>query len=438
MDELASYPATRSPGDSDGVSGCVSGAVPRRRLRDIAGYIAGLGAGIIILVLLFGKRSEFTAAWHQLRQISAGWLAAAVVAEALSLWAFAWLQRRVLRLSGTSIPMTALGALTLANNAIASTVPGQPAVSCAYRYRYFRRRGASAASAGWAIFMVLVALAVGMSLLLLIGVAVALASAATGSDIGAAAGGLVIIAGGVAVLIRRDLLLRFAQALVRWSRRVLHRRRRSTVLSTAEQPTGSIGARIEHTLARMREIPLSAGSTAGLVAVACCVWFFDFLCLTCAFSAVHARIPWAGVLLAYGAAQVAGALPFVPGGLGVVEGSMAAILTAYGAGRVPAISAVLAYRLVSFWFFIAVGWVAAGAIAYQGRRARAAGSPAPDGAQPPRGVIHREALIPAAARYSARKAEALRALAAQPAGSSAPATAIAMPASASSTSSQPR
>jgi putative heme transporter len=271
--------------------------------------------------------------------------------------------------------------------------------------------------------MVLIALAVSMSLLLLIGVAVALASAATGSNIGAAVAGLVIIAGGVALLIRRDLLLRFAQALVRWSRRVLHRRRGSI-----PQPTGSIGARIEATLARMREIPLSARSTAWIVVVAGWVWFFDFLCLTCAFSAVHARIPWAGVLLAYGAAQVAGALPFIPGGLGVVEGSMAAILTAYGAGRVPAISAVLAYRLVSFWFFIAVGWVAAGLIAYQERRRRARDV----------ALARREALIPAAAHYSARKAEALRALAAQPAGSSAPATAIAMPASASSTSSQPR
>jgi uncharacterized protein (TIRG00374 family) len=429
MDELATYPATRPAGGSPG-------GLPRRRFRDIARYIAGLSAGIIILLLLFGKRSEFTAAWHQLRHISAGWMAAAVIAEALSLWAFAWLQRRVLRPSGTSIPMTALAALTLANNAIASTVPGQPAVSCAYRYRYFRRRGCSAASGGWVIFMVLIALAVGMSLLLLIGVAVALASAASGSDIVAAAAGLVIIAAGVPVLIRRDLLLRFAQAVVGRTRRVLHQRRHGFA-----QPASSIAARIEATLARMREIPLSARSTAGIVAVGCCVWFFDFLCLTCAFSAVHARVPWAGVLLAYGAAQVAGALPFIPGGLGVVEGSMAAILAAYGAGRVPAISAVLAYRLVSFWFFIAVGWVAAGLIARQGRKARAVASataPGNDTAAPPRDVTHHEALIPAAARYSARKAEALGALAAPPASTIGPTTAaVAMPASASSTSSQP-
>jgi uncharacterized protein (TIRG00374 family) len=74
------------------------------------------------------------------------------------------------------------------------------------------------------------------------------------------------------------------------------------------------------------------------------------------------------VLLAYGAAQAASALPIVPGGLGIVEGSLAVILSAYGVARVPAISAALAYRLVSFWLSIAVGWVSVGTLAYRARR----------------------------------------------------------------------
>jgi len=74
------------------------------------------------------------------------------------------------------------------------------------------------------------------------------------------------------------------------------------------------------------------------------------------------------VLLAYGAAQAASALPIVPGGLGIVEGSLAVILSAYGVARIPAISAALAYRLVSFWLSIAVGWVSVGTIAYRARR----------------------------------------------------------------------
>ena len=74
------------------------------------------------------------------------------------------------------------------------------------------------------------------------------------------------------------------------------------------------------------------------------------------------------MLLAYGAAQIVSSLPVVPGGLGVVEGSLAVLLVAYGVARGPAISAALAYRLVSFWLVVAMGWISVGLIAYQGRR----------------------------------------------------------------------
>ncbi|MGO8729994.1 MAG: lysylphosphatidylglycerol synthase transmembrane domain-containing protein [Streptosporangiaceae bacterium] len=118
----------------------------------------------------------------------------------------------------------------------------------------------------------------------------------------------------------------------------------------------------------MRAIPLSTPGAAGIVAIATAVWCCDFLCLLCSFSAVHAAIPWHGVLLAYGVAQVAGSVPIIPGGIGIVEGSLAVILAAYGAGRVPAFSAALVFRIVSFWLAIAVGWISIGVIALLARR----------------------------------------------------------------------
>ncbi len=118
----------------------------------------------------------------------------------------------------------------------------------------------------------------------------------------------------------------------------------------------------------MREIPLSPGSTVAVVAIAASVWFCDFLCLVCSFRAVHSPIPWHGVLLAYGVAQVVGSFPVVPGGLGIVEGSLAVVLVAYGAGQVPAVSAALAFRIVNFWLVIAVGWLTVGLIAHRLRR----------------------------------------------------------------------
>ncbi|HUZ54316.1 MAG TPA: lysylphosphatidylglycerol synthase transmembrane domain-containing protein [Streptosporangiaceae bacterium] len=327
-----------------------------RHFREVVRYVLGISVGIVVLLLLYGRRTEFVAAWHQLSHVAVGWVAAAVTSETASLWTYAYLQQRVLRRSGASIGMPGLFLLTLANDAIANTVPGEPAVSGAYRYRYYRRRGATGASAGWTIFTILIAQAIGMSLLLLLGVVVALAGSTSTQNTGAAAIGLIIVLVAGAILLRRDLVLRLAGALVRAARRV------------TGHPRGSIGARVESTLARMREIPLSRRSTAGIVALAACVWFCDFFCLLCAFGAVHASVPWAGVLLAYGVAQVAGTLPIVPGGIGVIEGSLAVILVAYGTGHASALSAALVFRIVSFWLAIAVGWISVAVTARHGRQ----------------------------------------------------------------------
>lgn len=322
-------------------------------------YVLGIVIGVAVLVVLFGERGDLVAARHEFGHLAVGWMVAAAAAEGASLSAFGFLQHRVLRLAGSRPGLPGLVAVSLANEAIANTVPAGPALSCVYRYRFYRQRGASEASSGWAIFTVLIAQAISMSLILLLGVLVAMLASASIRGAGIAAVGLVIVVAGGAVLVRRDLVLRLVAALVRAARRV------------TGHPGDATVARVEAALARMREIPLGARSTASVVAIAVGVWACDFLCLLCGFAAVHAAVPWEGVLLAYGAAQVVSALPIVPGGLGLVEGSLAVILAAYGVARGPAISAALAYRLVSFWLSITVGWISAGGIAHLSRRARA-------------------------------------------------------------------
>jgi uncharacterized protein (TIRG00374 family) len=177
--------------------------------------------------------------------------------------------------------------------------------------------------------------------------------------------GLVLVLAAGAVLIRRDLVLRLASAMVRGVDRLTMRRHRP---SDADPVT--IAARIERTLTRMREIPLSPRSTVAVVAMATAVWGCDFLCLVCSFRAVHASVPWHAVLLAYGVAVVVGSLPVVPGGFGIVEGSLAVVLVAYGVGQVTAVSATLAFRIVNFWLAIAIGWLSFGVIAHRFRRGR--------------------------------------------------------------------
>src|SRR5580693_9867348 len=319
-------------------------------------YVLGVLIGIAVLVVLFGERGDLVAARQEFRHLAVGWVVAGVLAEGASLSAFGFLQHRVLHLAGSRVALPGLVAVSLANEAIANTVPAGPALSCVYRYRFYRQRGASEASSGWTIFTVLIAQAVSMALLLLVGVLVAMLASASVGSAGVAAVGAVIVIGGLAVLIRRDLVLRLIGLLLRTTQRV------------TGHPREDRCVRIDAALARMREIPLGARSMVTVVVIAAGVWACDFLCLICSFGAIHARVPWAGVLLAYGAAQAASALPIVPGGLGIVEGSLAVILAAYGVARAPAISAALAYRLVSFWLSVAVGWVSVAGIAYQARR----------------------------------------------------------------------
>jgi uncharacterized protein (TIRG00374 family) len=317
-------------------------------------YLVGLAIGVGVLLLLTGRRGELGAAVRQVGHASPGWVAAAIAAEAGSLFGYATLQHLVLRASGTRISLAPLFVLTVASNAIANTVPGEPVVSSAYRFRWYTRRGASRTSAGWTVFTIIIAQAIGMSLLLLLGALVALAAGGTAGQARAGIAGLVIVVAAGAVLARRDLVLRLAAAAVRWGRRF------PRVASSA--------ARVEAAIDRMRQIPLPPRTAAAVIAVATSVWLADFGCLLCGFAAVHAAIPWRGVLLAYCVATVAGTLPVVPGGIGIIEGSLAVILVAYGAGRVPALSGVLVFRAVSFWLAIAVGWAIVALLARQPRR----------------------------------------------------------------------
>jgi len=99
-------------------------------------------------------------------------------------------------------------------------------------------------------------------------------------------------------------------------------------------------------------------------------WLFDCACFALMFPAVHAPIPWKGLLLAYGAVQLAAALPITPGGLGAVEGSITIALVAFGGAQTTTVDAVLVYRLVSFWLVLVVGWCLLGELALEVRLGR--------------------------------------------------------------------
>ena len=84
---------------------------------------------------------------------------------------------------------------------------------------------------------------------------------------------------------------------------------------------------------------------------------FDMLTLYFLFiSAGHAVGPGI-LLLGYGLPQLLGKVTFLPGGLGVVEGSMAAMYTSLGVPDPISVIVILSYRVISFWLPSAMGFL---------------------------------------------------------------------------------
>lgn len=318
----------------------------------------GLALAALAFFLLAGRSSELSGASMKLAHSNWRWVPVAIIAEAMSILSYSVLQKSLLQSVGARVRVSPLLALTLATTAIASSLPGEPAFSSAYRFQQYRRRGADTAGASWVVVALLVASAIGLSLLLLIGVALA-ATSSTGYELrGALVLSMAVILAAGAVLIRRDLLAAFATAALRILKRV------------SGHPSDRRLERLNASVEELRSVSISWQETAVTVALALLTWIFDAICLVSSFRIVHAGISWAALPLAYGISQIAAVLPLLPGGLGLVEGSITAVLVVYGSPRVPTLAAVLAYRIIGFWLAIPLGWVAFATTAYLWRRSK--------------------------------------------------------------------
>jgi len=73
------------------------------------------------------------------------------------------------------------------------------------------------------------------------------------------------------------------------------------------------------------------------------------------FGVSDGEVSWAQVLAAVAVARLATAIPYTPGGLGVVEAVLIATLSAAGGDRVKVTAAVLVYRALTWALPIVVG-----------------------------------------------------------------------------------
>jgi uncharacterized membrane protein YbhN (UPF0104 family) len=225
-----------------------------------------------------------------------------------------------------------------------------------FAFRQFKRRGADDILAVWVLVATSIASAASLALVAILGLIFA-RNSDVALDLIAVAGGFVGLLLIVRYLLRRHRwTLAAATVIVRLLQRVIRR------------PRGDARELVDQGWARLTAIAPGGHVWALAFAFAAANWLWDALALALCFVAVGQGVPWQGLLLAYGAAQLAINIPITPGGLGVVEGSLTIALVAYGGQKEATVAAVVLYRLISFWGLLAVGWAAWALLAYQTRK----------------------------------------------------------------------
>jgi uncharacterized protein (TIRG00374 family) len=277
------------------------------------------------------------------------WLVAAVVAEAGSMAAFARAQRRLLRAAGTHVPIGPVMAVTYAGNAISTSLPvAGPGLASAFSFRQFRYRGVYDGVIAWAILVSGLMSSVALSFVLAVGAASV--GSVTAAFLGLAGAALALVPA-VALLTAlrfppcRRIINRILTVLVNWSRRMFGR------------PDLHVTTAFEDSLERLIAIRVPSRQYVRVFVMSLWNWVADCLCLVFAIQATGSPVPWRGILLAYGAGVTASSLGLTPGGIGVTEVALSGALVVAGMASRGAFHGVLTYRLISFWFVVAAGWV---------------------------------------------------------------------------------
>lgn len=324
-----------------------------RRLRRLISVVLLAGG----LVVAWNRRHQINQAASQLGHLDWVWLACAIAFQASSMVAFARLQRWLLRCGGIRVRLRDMVEITLAGNALSTSLPGGAAWAAGWIWGQLRRRSVDRVLAGW---VVLVAGALSSFALFLMVVAGAFLAGARGPVaplrwVGVALLTLaaLIVAGIVTAVRNQSMQARWART--RASAEVGTHRRDALVRSAD---------RLGHDATVVTPTPLAWVEALGLALLN---WAADLATLLFCILAVHASVPWRGVVIAYALTQISASIPVTPGGLAVVEASLTALLTAYGMPATTAVTVVLLYRLISFWALVPIGWGVWGWLELAGR-----------------------------------------------------------------------
>lgn len=298
---------------------------------------------LVVEYLVIPKFAIASRNLHQLRHLNIIWLSAAIVLEALALFTYALLTRRLL--PETAPPIGVLFRIDLATTAVSHVIPGGTAGSAGLGYRLLTERGVLGRDTAFAMATQGLGSAVVLNLLLWLSLVISIPLAgAHGVYL------LVALIGMLAMLAISALVYGLtrgeesAAQFVRWIGRKLPR-------VNADQ----LEASVRHIGDRLRDLWRNGGVLREAIGWAAANWLLDAACLWCFLAALGQYVDPVLLFAAYGVANVVAVIPVTPGGLGVVETTAILLLGASGVPPSVATLGVIGWRLVNFWLPIPIG-----------------------------------------------------------------------------------
>ncbi len=268
-----------------------------------------------------------------------------VAVSMLAMWNRGWMNQVAHEAVGVRCGATEMTRTAAVGFAAQKVVKSAGAAGLAVFVRHGRRRGHQPGAVVVACVLTAVAafLALGGLLAIAIGV-LAATDRLTGWWIAAAVGfslyAVVVIVGAV-VVIRSRSTVSWA-----WDRVQRLRRRPPTPMPTGWFDALDVGCRRPTGLVR-------------LVGHAVLGKLLGATVLTAALAATGLDVGPSDALIVYATALAASMVAIVPGGVGVVEGSLVALLVADGADAGPAALAVALFRVLDLWLPVLAGFIAA-------------------------------------------------------------------------------
>jgi uncharacterized protein (TIRG00374 family) len=288
---------------------------------------------------------QLAKAWKSLYSANWWWVLAAVVAAMASMHSFAQIQRTLLRSAGVRVKQWRSEAAFYAGNSLSTTLPGGPVLSATFIYRQQRIWGASPVVASWQLVMSGALQVIGLAVLGLTGAFMLGASKNPLSLIFSLGGFIALVLLAQAVASRPDLIDGIGVRVLSWFN------------SVRGKPADTGLAKWREMLTQLESVQLGRRDLGQAFGWSLLNWIADVGCLLAACYATGGHPSLAGVTVAYAAARAVGSIPLMPGGLLVVEAVLVPGLVSSGMSLASAISAMLIYRLVSWIFIAAIGWV---------------------------------------------------------------------------------